>query len=462
MIIMKIGGSSIFDAASLKNVVDIIKKRLPLQPALVASAMGKTTRKLLNAGKTATGNFNNALDILDEIQKFHFDIFSAFHTEEKTYNCRERLLGYFTEIKQLLEMVAGRGELSPFLQDKILSFGELISTNIISAALKHSGINTKLLDARICLITDDHFTHAHPIEEKCYPKIKEYITPVLDEGCLPVIQGYIGSTASGETTTLGFEGSDYSAVLIGAALQASDIQIWKDVSGVLTADPAVIAEPYTVKSMSYAEAAELSLCGAKVLHPNTIQPAQKFKIPVSIYNSKQPEAQGTIIGKDSIAGDSAVKSITYRKSLCIFNVCSNESISEFDFLSNTFALLKKDELVPHIILGCGKKISLALDYSEKLRSLIDSFSPFSSVDIQNNKATISIVGENICSDKHLLIKAQAAAGKENIELTASNISSHSFSFVVNEAKVQQIISRLHEFFFQDINPNIFARGNNER
>ena len=105
---------------------------------------------------------------------------------------------------------------------------------------------------------------------------------------------------------------------------------------------------------------------------------------------------------------------------------------------------------------------MALHFSEYLLPLIDSFRPFSSVDIQNNKATISIVGENICSDKHLLIEAQAAAGKENIELTASNISSHSFSFVVDEAEVQQIISRLHEFFFQDINPNIFARGNNER
>ena len=211
---------------------------------------------------------------------YHLNLVKTFKDFAEYDALLKKIDTYRSEIISDLELIEGRKELSPILQDKILSFGELLSTAILEFVLDGNGINAKLLDARHFIITDNYFTHACPIKEKSYEQIQNNIKPLLNKDVVPVTQGFIGATLLGEATTLGFEGSDYSAVLIGAALDVSEIQIWKNVDGILTSDPTLVPKTYTVNSMSFDEAAELSRCGAKILHPNTIKPAKEKNISV--------------------------------------------------------------------------------------------------------------------------------------------------------------------------------------
>src|SRR5262249_13341006 len=202
---------------------------------------------------------------------------------------------HFDELKRLLEGLAILGEVPPRGLDKILAYGELLSSAIVADALNERGVPTRMLDAREFIITDDRFGGASPLFDITNAKTREVIGPVIEAAEVAVIQGFIGATREGATTTLGFEGSDYTAAIIGAAMGAGDIQIWKDVSGLMTTDPRLFAGAHTVKACTFAEAADLTYFGAKVLHPKAIHPAARQNIPVHIYNSKKPEAAGTAI-----------------------------------------------------------------------------------------------------------------------------------------------------------------------
>src|SRR6185295_144088 len=181
-----------------------------------------------------------------------------------------RIEKYFDELKKLLEGLAILGEVPPRGLDKILSYGELLSSAIVADALSERGIPARLMDARQFIKTDDRFGAASPLFDIANPMIQDALAPVIEEGSVPVVQGFIGSTREGATTTLGFEGSDYTAAIIGAAMKADDIQIWKDVSGLMTADPKVFPGARTVKVCTFTEAADLTYFGAKVLHPKAI------------------------------------------------------------------------------------------------------------------------------------------------------------------------------------------------
>lgn len=453
---MKFGGASLDGAESVKNVTEIISRRIDLQPVIVVSAMGKTTSRLLKAAKLAEEQEPaNSYSLLSTLREEHLKVYNAFKTGDEDSIYLEKINNYFSELKIVLEMIASRKELSPFLQDKVLAYGELISSAILTTALISRQIRANLLDARICLITDEHFTHAHPKEDESQIKIRDYILPILNKGMLPVIQGYIGSTQSGETTTLGFEGSDYSAVLIGAALETNDIQIWKDVPGVMTADPDLIDTPATIKKMSYEEAAELSLYGAKVLHPNTIQPARSKNIPIHIYSVRTPSADGTVIGNKTDTAKPVIKSITCRDKLLMLNIQSGEKSSEFDFLYRLFDIVRQSEVVPYIILGSGKQISLVVDESKKSDVMINSFGGFANLGVEKNKATISLIGENVSHNTKLLTEVREYINGEGIELTVSNVSPHSFTFMVDSSRLQTIIRKLHAFIFREVNRDIF-------
>ena len=274
MIVMKFGGSSLKDSESIRNVAQIIKSKISLQPVIVASAMGKTTRNLLNSSlATAEQNQTESQKIYTTLKDYHFNISEELGLLKTNVKFEKELAEYFSKIQSNLQKIQSAKTLSPKLQDATLAYGELLSTLILSAYLESIGINPKLMDARDCMITDEHFTHATPLESESYEKIEQYLRPVINENKVVIIQGFIGSTQSGDTTTLGFEGSDYSAVLIGSALQVKEVQIWKDVAGVMSADPAKISTAIPVENMTFAEAVELSRCGAKVLHPSTIRPA---------------------------------------------------------------------------------------------------------------------------------------------------------------------------------------------
>ena len=456
MIVMKFGGTSIEDIPSIERVVKIIGSRLEQHPVVVNSAMGKTTRKLLDIARlSADGMDEKALLRLDEIREYHFDMARGLALDFEDSDTRIILERYFEELQRLLEGLSILRELTPRSQDRILSYGELLATTIIASTLQSRGINARWLDARDFIITDERFTRARPVDELTLRGIQEKVRPLVLSGHVPVIQGFIGSTRGGATTTLGFEGSDFTAALAGAALDVSNIEIWKDVNGIMTADPRIFAGARTVRNISFEEASELTLFGAKVLHPGTIEPARRKDIPVNIYNSRQPDAGGTTITANANNGTNIVKSIAYNMPVCIINIVSDSHVDPAGFLRSVFDILDREGIVPCVVTTAGASLAMAVSASEDMEHAIDELTRLGTVNIAGEKASISLVGENIRTTHYFAPVVFQNLEDVNIYMVAQGASPISLTFVVNESDVSSVIARLHEAFFRDPDPDMF-------
>ena len=453
---MKFGGTSIEDIPSVERVVKIISSRLEQHPVVVNSAMGKTTRKLLNIARlSADGMDEDALLRLDEIREYHFDMARGLISDFEDSDARITLERYFEELQRLLGGLSILQELTPRSQDRILSYGELVATTIIASTLQSRGINARWLDARDFIITDERFTRARPVDELTLRGIQEKVRPLVLSGHVPVIQGFIGSTRGGATTTLGFEGSDFTAALAGAALDVSNIEIWKDVNGIMTADPRIFAGARTVRNISFEEASELTLFGAKVLHPGTIEPARRKDIPVNIYNSRQPDAGGTTITANANNGTNIVKSIAYNMPVCIINIVSDSHVDPAGFLRSVFDILDREGIVPCVVTTAGAGIAMAVSASEDMEHAMDELTRLGTVNIAGEKASISLVGENIRTTHYFAPVVFQNLEDVNIYMVAQGASPISLTFVVNESDVSSVIARLHEAFFRDPDPDMF-------
>jgi len=466
MIVMKFGGTSVEDAASVERVAEIIKARLHLRPVVVVSAMGKTTRKLLQAAEaSADGDHKTTLAVVAELQARHL---SEAHTlvkstaERAVFSIIDR---HFDELNKLLEGLAILGEVPPRGLDKILAYGELLSSAIVADALAERGVPARLLDAREFIITDDRFGSASPLFDITNAQARLSLAPLIEAGEVPVIQGFIGATREGATTTLGFEGSDYTAAIVGAALEADDIQIWKDVSGLMTTDPRVFSGARTVKACTFAEAADLTYFGAKVLHPKAIHPAARQNIPVHIYNSKKPEATGTSISATAPRSANLIKSIAYKRPVTIVHV-KGESISNGeravapeDFLKTLLNTLNKHAARPLLVAVSAASVALAVDAAEvseaRERDLLEEIVRFATVSVDRNCAIVSLVGEQLRDDRGLASRVFKAIEETQIGVILHGSSPISMNMVVAENAVEGVIARLHAVFFDDLDPQVF-------
>ena len=466
MIVMKFGGTSVEDAASLERVVDIIRARLSLRPIVVVSAMGKTTRGLVGAAEaSATGATADSLDILQELKSNHETEARSLATSMAGREVFTRIEKYFDELKKLLEGLAILGEVPPRGLDKILAYGELLSSAVMAGALADRGISSVLLDSREFIKTDDRYGGASPVFDITNPLIKNAISSEIDRGSVPVIQGFIGSTRDGATTTLGFEGSDYTASIVGAALDAEDIQIWKDVSGLMTADPRVFAGARTVKSCTFAEAGELTYFGAKVLHPKAIYPAAQKNIPVHIYNSKQPDSVGTAITGSAPGSTNLIKSIAYKRPITILKATAepvhdgSRSVTPDDFLRSVVDAMRRRRIQPLITASSALSVAAALDAAAIKpaveRELVEEISSLGSVTTEMGMAMVSLVGQEMRSDRGLAGRVFSALRETDIELILHGSSPIAMNFVVAYQEVEKVIARLHEVFFENPDPLVF-------
>lgn len=452
MIVMKFGGSSLKSAESVQNVAQIIKSKISFQPVIIASAMGKSTRNLLNCCLAAKDqNQTECLKIFKSIKDYYTEISGQLDLFKKDAEFEQVVNTYFSSIESNLGKIQSEKELNPKLQDSTLAYGELLSTLILSTYLKSIGVDTQLMDVRQCVVTDEYFTHATPLESECYERIQKYVPPVLTDNQVPILQGFIGVTSSGETTTLGFEGSDYSAVLIGAALGVNEVQIWKDVSGVMSADPALISKAISVENMTFTEAAELSRCGAKILHPSTIRPAMKKNIPVKIFNTCEPDFKGTTINNQNDNKSNPVKSITCRRGLIILQIAAKQSLSEFDFSAQVFVTLQDLEISPNIIEGSDKKVILFIKKTELKEALFDRIAQWADVQIEEFKATISLIGNLIRTRHDVIEKINKYEKLQFIQFDIDKTSDHSYSILLNESDLDKTLKDLHHDFFETVN-----------
>jgi aspartate kinase len=311
MMVLKFGGSSVDSAAGILRVVELIRARLPARPVVVVSAMAKTTRRLVAAGEAAAGDLGTARAIAAEIADFHR---RAAEPVTPPGSLEPIFATYFQGLDEALADIAnianganiadadiaGRGTagaLAPRDEDRVASFGELLSSAILTLALARAGVAATCVDCRRVIVTDDQHTHARPEYPATDARLQAALQPLLAAGGVPVLGGYVGATREGVTTTLGREGSDFSAAIVGAALGAEEVQLWTDVDGILSADPQIVPGARVVPTLSFGEALELACSGSKKPHPGAIEPARCAGVPIRVLNSRNPGAGGTLIGR---------------------------------------------------------------------------------------------------------------------------------------------------------------------
>jgi aspartate kinase len=447
MIVMKFGGATVQDASALQNVIGIVRGRLHAQPVLVVSAMGKTTRTLLTAAQVAsTGDAARAETALEVLRVDHEDVARGLVTDWDASEGAGKLETYFRELRHLLNGIAILRELSPRIQDRVLSYGELISTAIVSESLVRHGVPAHLLDARDLVITDDRFTQASPLSEPTNARVRDAVLPLVRSGKVPVLQGFIGSCRSGATTTLGFEGSDFTAALAGAAIGASEVQIWKEVPGMMTADPDVVQEASTVQMVSYEEAAELTRFGAKVLHPRTVDPVLQRSIPIRIAFVHAPDSAGTLIAGRLESGGPDVKSIAYRKPMCLLRIEATGD-SAIPMAADAVACLDRYRVPPSFLSVAGPRLVAAVPVPDAPDDLIESLRVFGSVDWLQDRATVSLIGTGVRQRLGDALDAVRKIDGSAIEAMAFGVSPINCTLVVPESVVLDAVRILHRCFF---------------
>ena len=455
MIVMKFGGTSVESREAVARVTDIVKRFQHRRPIVVVSAMGKTTNNLLQAAEeAAAGRRDQALAIVDELRGHHLTnglaLAGAASAELDRY-----IRTHFEWLDELVKGLSIVGELSPRSMDAIASVGERLSSLIVAFAFRAADIQSQHIDARRVIVTDDRFTQAQPLLEETYVRVRERVSPVA-QSAVVVMGGFIGSTPEGQTTTLGRGGSDFSAAIVGAGVDAEEIQIWTDVDGMLTADPRIIPDGHRVKSISFAEAAEMAYFGAKVLHPATMLPAMEKNIPVAILNSRSPEAEGTRITRHSVPSRNPVKSISCKRGITIVNIHSTRMLMAHGFLRRIFEIFDRYETSVDMVSTSEVSVSLTLDNPENLVKILSELRTFSEVTTENRQALVCLVGENIRHTPGIAGRAFSVFRDTNIRMISQGASLLNLGFVISEDDLKETVAALHSEFFRELDPAVFA------
>lgn len=438
---MKFGGSSVANAERIASITDIIKNNLQEKPIVTSSALGKTTDLLIQAGKDA---LNNQLD-LSVLKKHHQDT-----CKELGVNFQENCAELFDELESLLSGIQQIQEISPRSNDYLVSFGERLAVRIIAAYLNHTGIPARAFDSwEIGMLTNSAYGNAELLPDT-YKKIQDHLGSLNNSyEFTPVITGYIGKSPVGSITTFGRGGSDLSATILGAALNAKEIQVWKDVSGLMTADPRIINNALPVEKVSYTEAAELAFFGAKVLHPLSMYPAMQAGIPVRVKNSYAPEESGTVICNDTCYAQGLVKSITSKRNITLIDIESLRLLGAHGFLAKVFNIFKKYEIVVDVLASSEVSISLTVEDSCRLEEAKKELEEFSHISVLHEHAIISLICDAQNSAKILeQVFARLAKKSLNPKMLSQGASKINISFIFEDNMVESVLKEMHDALIQ--------------
>ncbi len=458
MIVMKFGGTSVGDAAAINQAAEIVRGRIPRAPVVVVSAMARVTDTLLRLAHTAMERrFDKAEAIIRDLRERHMatarDLLSSDDhlSDEAGRGVEEQ----FRELESLTRSVATLGELTARSQDAIVSFGERLSSVLMVAALRARGARAELVDSRRFIITDDNFTMAAPDMHETETRTRGALLPLIERGVVPVVQGFIGSTAEGVTTTIGRGGSDYSAAIIGAALGGEAIEIWTDVDGLMTADPRVVPEARRIRVISFAEAAELSYFGAKVLHPSTVLPAVERGIPVHIFNTRNPSCEGTLIVREPHPSSNLIKSIAFKRGVTIVNVSSTRMLLAYGFLRKIFEVFDQHQTSVDVVTTSEVSVSITLDSTDRINSIKRDLEGIGQVSVETGKAIVCVIGDNLKFTPGVAAKLFRAVETTNVNMISQGASEINLTFVIDESEVNRVARLLHDQFFNEVDSSVF-------
>ncbi|HUF64339.1 MAG TPA: aspartate kinase [Gemmatimonadaceae bacterium] len=447
MIVLKFGGTSVADAAAIERLVDIVRGRMHASPVVVVSAFAGTTNALLAvAEQAAKGHLIGASGGVRTLRDRHLRATDTLLGDSAgAADVAAEVSTYFDELARLAEAISVFGYVTPRTLDAIAAFGELCSSRIVAAAMQQRGVPGELLDARDVVVTNDEFTEAVPQPDVIAARGREHILPLVQQGKVPVLGGFIGRSRSGLTTTLGRGGSDYTASLIGAALHAESIEIWTDVDGMLTADPRVVTDARLIERIRFDEAAELASFGAKVLHPNTIAPAVKVGIPVYVLNSERPEGVGTMITFD--APHRPVTAIAGKGAVTVVKVRSARMLLAHGILRRIFETFERHEVSVDVVATSEVSVSVTVDDDSRLEDVVVELAAIGDVSIERDRGVVAVVGCGLSDGGDAMGRALLCLRGHRLYMLSLSATGINLTAVLDGAALADAMRALHTEFF---------------
>ncbi|OQY27116.1 MAG: hypothetical protein B6244_11575 [Candidatus Cloacimonetes bacterium 4572_55] len=454
--VLKFGGTSIQDAAAIRRVTDIVAGRKNETLVALFSALNQATNTLIRvAKKSALGDIETARRLLDGLLSRHTSLINEVIINPSS---RSRLLekttDYFHEAKNLATGLSLTREFSLRSLDYIVGFGELASSGILTASLQERGIPAQWVNAREWMVTNDDFGHAHPDIKILPRRAQELFFPILEQGIIPITQGFIGATEENgqyTPTTLGLEGSDYSAALLSYALDAQHVEIWTDVDGILTSDPRIVSKSQPIACLSYEEAAQLTLFGLKALHPSTLLPVSEKRIPLRVRNSFRAKSPGTwILPHEQIKETPAqsIKSITCKKNVTRITVHAPPHHVPISFFGSIYELFNKFDVTIDLVTTAHRHISMAFTETEETAHMLRELEIFSPFVMQRNKAIVTLVGDLASQPGSLFEAIFRQVSEDRISMICYGASDNSLSFLTCRDQADSILRNLHRHFFE--------------
>jgi aspartate kinase len=445
-IILKFGGTSVANAAAMNQVVGIIRGALPKNPVVITSALAHVTNLLSLIAEIRKKSARE--EILGDLQKRHWNVLQSFKPHIRA-NIEQPLAREFSELRKFaagLSRISGKSEITKKDLDFLASFGERFSSWLLAGALLNQQILAQRVDSRELILTDSNFGAAEVDFAKTRQNFSRKILPLLRRGIIPVITGFLGRDADGNTTTLGRGGSDYSAAIAAVCLGAKEIQIWKDIPGFMTADPRVVKNAQIIPQLSFREAAELSYFGAKLLHPKTIHPAIKKNIPVRILNTFKPSDPGTLImGEPKRRG---VQAIAYKKGIAVINVCSARMLGPYGFLEKLFGIFSLHRVPVDVVATSEVSVSMTIEDSALSPGLVSALEKIGTVEVRKGHVILSLVGAGLKNDPRIEATIFETLRRARIptEMISKGASSINFTCIIEEKYAKIAIRKLHQQF----------------
>jgi aspartate kinase len=451
LVVMKFGGTSVENSEAIQRVAEIVTSRQGQGRVVVVSALAKVTDQLVLMGqKAASGEADVSLGLSKQQRERHLRTAKELLGSKLFPMIAPKIESTFDQLEDFLRGVAAVRELSPRSNDYLLSFGELISSEIVTAAFNARKLDASWVDSRKCVVTDGNHTRALPQLDQTRERAQAFIAPIVAKGKIPVMGGFIASTADGTPTTLGRGGSDYSAAIIGAVLDAERIEIWTDVEGMMTTDPRLCPDARTIEKISFNEAAELAYFGAKVLHPATLLPAIQQNIPVYVLNSRNVKSTGTEITEHAPAGkEEMFRAITAKTGVSIVNVVASRGVMVHGFLRSVFEALDQHAASVDIVGISEVSMSFTMETKRLPQALLKDLEKIAEVTCEDQQAIICLVGEDIHGRPGIAANVfnTVAESGVNIRMISQGASEINISFVIKEADVPHCVRHLHDHFF---------------
>ncbi|HYI08334.1 MAG TPA: lysine-sensitive aspartokinase 3 [Thermoanaerobaculia bacterium] len=450
MLVIKFGGTSVGDADRVANAIDIVAERRERKPVVVVSALAGVTNQLVAASEAACAQDSKQVaEIIRKIRERHEDVALRLvqHKVDFLESFRSQLNKQIDEIDTILRGITLLGEITPRARDKVMSIGERLSSVLFAYTMKMRALPGENVNAENVIFTNDQFGGASPLMDKTREAAKRELLPLLERNIIPVMGGFIGQSTGGATTTLGRNGSDYSAAIVGAALGAEEVQIWTDVDGLLTCDPRLVPGARVIELLSFEEAAELAQFGAK-LHPRTLEPAVEANIPVRVLNTHNPASPGTLITREGAATSAGPRSIARKKNVTMVHVTSNRMLGTHGFLAEFFSIFARLRISVDLIATSEVSVTVTVDEKHDIDELRQRLSEMMTVALDDGQCIIAVVGQNIMADARVGARVLDALGGMPVKMMSVGRSGLNLSIVVDDANADAAVKAIHHALFE--------------